>query len=161
MKDLIVWMEDRRDIVSTQIGFLEKKGFEVKVVSTLHRLADILSEEKERIVLIILDVMLFSVQSLKAIGKENISTEGGYEAGWVIAKVFLRSDYKDIPILIVSVRPLKGESEEKLEDIKLSEGAWVKYIEKGSVNDSMNWNQEFEKVIEEKLGFKEGDKNDE
>jgi len=146
MKNLIVWVEDRPDTIATQKGFLESRGFEVKFVATSNRLADILKKEKDRIVLIIMDVMLFGVQSLKAIGKPDISTEGGYEAGWVLAKVFLREDYKDIPLLIVSARPFNDECKDKIEDLG---GAWVEYIEKGSLGEG--WSRKFEETIESKL----------
>jgi len=150
MKNLIVWVEDRPDMVLTQKGFLEKRGFEVKFVATPNRLADLLKKEKDRTALIILDVMLFGVQSLKHWDPAS-STEGGYVAGWLIASSSLRKDYKEIPILFVSARPFNSECEDKLKKIRDLGGAWVEYIEKGSVTGDTDWTRKFEEIIESKL----------
>ena len=113
------------------------------VWATPNRLADLLKEEKDRTALIILDVMLFGVQSLKDWDPGSSTTEDGYVAGWLIARTFLRKDYKDIPILFVSASPFKSACQEKLEKIRYLGGAWVEYIEKGSLAEGKGWTRTF------------------
>ncbi|HLP49179.1 MAG TPA: hypothetical protein VK469_24775, partial [Candidatus Kapabacteria bacterium] len=94
---------------------------EVIIVATVHRFAEILKKEKEKVSLIIMDIMLFTVISLDSIGISDSFTESGYQAGWVIIDRFLRpkelsqeDDYRGIPILILTTQRLYQEDGNRL-----------------------------------------------
>jgi hypothetical protein len=133
-------------------------GFEVITVGTAHRFADILKKEKDRVVLIIMDIMLFPVLSLEGIGIPNSATDDGYEAGWIIIERFLRSDdspevtdeYKHIPILVVTSKKLYDNDSARLKAIKDRRGeGWIKYLEKHGINKEgiLTWVEQFEDII--------------
>ena len=82
---------------------------EIDVIQTIHRLGDILIEEKESIVLIIIDTYLPAIHDLAPIGKPEVDTLEGTQAGFAILEHFLReknSSYRDIPVLILTVKTL-------------------------------------------------------
>ncbi|HLP60456.1 MAG TPA: hypothetical protein VK186_16570 [Candidatus Deferrimicrobium sp.] len=121
MKNTIIWVEDRPDTVSKEVILCRKMGFEVIIVATVHRFAEILKKEKEKVSLIIMDIMLFTVISLDSIGISDSFTESGYQAGWVIIDRFLRpkelsqeDDYRGIPILILTTQRLYQEDGNRL-----------------------------------------------
>jgi len=159
MKNVIIWIEDRPDTVAGQISFCKRLGFDVKVVGTAHRLAELLKAEKDRTGLIIIDIMLFSVMSLDSIKITGSQTEDGYKAGWVIIDRFLRTetpldgmdDYKNIPILIVSTRKQTDSDEAQISELKSRDGEWIDYIEKGGLdeNGNISWIEQFENKIKE------------
>lgn len=157
-KNVIIWVEDRPDTVSEQIDFCRKQGFEVSVVATAFRLADILKSDMQRLCLIVLDVMLFNIMSLDDIGIPNSLTEGGYSAGWVLIDRFLRPGltpdqeqrgYPEIPILILSTRILSATDEDRLKELKQRGGQGIEYIEKGGIYDSgkHTWTEKFTELI--------------
>jgi len=138
-KNLIIWVEDRSITVEELIDLCRKQGFEVRVVATAHRLAEILQKEEARICLFVVDIMLFNIMSLENIRIPDSLTENGYSAGWVLIDRFLRPiqsspempvGYPDIPIIILSSRPMNVEDKDKLEDFRQRRGAWIEYIEK-------------------------------
>ncbi|ABW68949.1 hypothetical protein [Desulfosudis oleivorans] len=158
MEKIIIWIEDRPDTVSSQIRFLRDKSFKVYAVATVNRLNDLLEQHKNEIVLIIVDIMLYSVKTLLSIDIDDAPTEEGFRAGWVIMDRLLRpesgnSDYYDVPILIVSSQIFNDDNEERLVSIAGRGGAWIEYIEKGEIDTESNitWIEKFSKTIEAKL----------
>ena len=159
MKNIIIWVEDRPDTVSNQILFCRETGFEVIMVATAHRFAQVLKEEKERVALIIMDIMLFTVISLENIDIKDSYTDGGYDAGWVIIDRFLRpgessgvpDEYKDIPILILTTQRLYESDSNRLNALTNRGGAEIKYIEKNAIENlegkGVNWANHFEIII--------------
>ena len=163
MKNKIIWVEERPDTVSKEILLCRKLGFEVIIVATVHRLAEILKKEKEKVALIIMDIMLFTVISLDSIGILDSHTESGYQAGWVIIDRFLRpremipgnDDYRAIPILILTTQRLYPDDSNRLCILKRREGSWIKYIEKNAIGKiegevdgkTANWTEHFEAII--------------
>ncbi|MCX6579928.1 MAG: hypothetical protein NT166_07055 [Candidatus Aminicenantes bacterium] len=163
MKNIIIWIEDRPDTVAKEVLLCRKMGFEVLIVATVHRLAEILKKEKENVALLIMDIMLFTVISLDSIGIPDSYTESGYQAGWVIIDRFLRpkelsleqDDYKTIPILILTTQRLYTDDIHRFNILKNRNGAWIKYIEKnaiGKVEGEMDgktaiWTENFEAII--------------
>jgi len=159
-KNVILWVEDRPLTVSSQIDFCQKKGFEVRVVATAFRLAEILQRERQSICLLVVDIMLFNIMSLDDIDISDSMTEGRYSAGWVVIDRFLRpgtdsskkiTGFPDIPILVLSARILSQDDKDRLEYIKRRGGAWLEYIEKGVIDASgkITWVQKFEGFIKE------------
>lgn len=173
MNSLIIWVEDRPDTVSNQILFCREMGFEVIMVATAHRFAQVLKKEKERVALIIMDIMQFTVISLESIDIKDSYTDGGYDAGWVIIERFLRpsessgmpDEYKDIPILILTTQRLYESDSNRLNALR-NRGALIKYIEKNAIENlegkGVNWANHFETLIKNLAKkLKIGDMNNE
>jgi len=153
--DKIIWIEDRRETVLRLINHCKTMSFDVKEISTTNKLADELEadQKKNNIKLIIIDIMLYSVQSLSSIGISKVSTDNGMLAGWAIIEHFLRpkekGEYSHIPILIVSTRLLNGLARDLIDEIRERKGEWIEYIEKGhSSNDKDPWIIQFKQIIE-------------
>jgi CheY-like chemotaxis protein len=163
MKNIIIWVEDRPDTVYNQVLLCRQMGFDIKLVSTVHRFVEILKKEKENVALIIMDIMLFTVISLDSVGIPDSFTDSGYRAGWVIIDRLLRpreipagiDDYKEIPILILTTQRLFTEDSNQLRILRKRGGAWLKYLEKnaiGKVEGEMdgktaNWTEHFKVII--------------
>ena len=114
--------------------------FEIEAIQTLPQLADTLLEEKERIILIVTDTFLPAVKDLAPIGKPEISTLDGFQAGFVILEHFLRqkdSSYKNIPVLILTAKILTKKEKELVQKLK------VEYIELFR----SGWRRRFKKFI--------------
>ena len=113
--------------------------FEIEAIQSLPQLADILLEEG-RIALIITDTFLPAVKDLAPIGKPEISTLNGFQAGFVILEHFLRqedSSYKNIPVLILTAKILTKKEKELVQKLK------VEYIELFR----SGWRRRFKKFI--------------
>jgi len=103
---------------------LEDLGLNLKIeaIQTLPQLADTLLEEKERIILIITDTFLPAVKDLAPIGKPEIGTLDGFQAGFAILEHFLRqkdSSYKNIPVLILTAKVLTNKEKELMQKLKV------------------------------------------
>lgn len=149
MKNIIIWVEDRSETVLDEIIFCEKHGFRVEDCATVHGLAQLLQEYKDKTVLFVIDIMLYGVRDLEPINIKGVYTDNGYKAGWAIIKEFLRSnksEYIDIPILVVSSR-LLGKEEKDI--INMLPGSKIEFIEKGGPE----WKKDF-RVYIEKLALK-------
>jgi len=145
-KNKILWLEDEPDTIEDLIDFCEKPGFKVDVVNQLPRFADTLKESSPNIALIILDIMIFGIGDLSVIGKPQILTNDGYDAGWRILEFFLRtkdSPYKDIPVLIVSVKSLTKKQKGLIEKLSMR-GKPIEYVEKNTAG----WRKDFKKKFE-------------
>ena len=140
-KNKILWLEDEPETIVDLIDFCEKQGFEVDVISNLPGFADTLKESSANIALIILDIMIFGINDLSVIGKPQILTEDGYEAGWRILEYFLRpkdSFYKDIPVLIVSVKLLTKRQKDLVKRLSIRDKP-IEYVEK----NASGWREDF------------------
>ncbi|MBF0555726.1 MAG: hypothetical protein HQK96_14445 [Nitrospirae bacterium] len=147
-KDVVIWVEDMQGTISDARAYIKEiYNFEVFMSSTAFELADLLEEYSNRVLCIILDIMLFSVQDLVDIGIDNSGTSLGHAAGWIIAESFLLKNdgYKNIPILFYSARSLQPEDEKKLEELKKLTTAKIDYIEKTSF-DRQNFKYWKEKI---------------
>ncbi|RLG12464.1 hypothetical protein DRN69_06720, partial [Candidatus Pacearchaeota archaeon] len=91
MKKKILYLTFDKTTVADIKWILEDLNldFEIEAIQTLPQLADTLLEEKERIILIT-DTFLPAVKDLAPIGKPEISTLDGFQAGFVILEHFLR-----------------------------------------------------------------------
>jgi hypothetical protein len=159
MPDAILWIEDRPDSVINQITFCQDKGLHVWLVANPHDFLQRLKKDRERIGLIIVDVMLYGVNDLGSIGSNGCHTDGGSFAGWVLSQTVLRpregeDPYASIPLLIISTRVLTDRDKEFLRDLKdtaIERGhAEVQYLEKGRIdkNKRLNWSAQFKQIVE-------------
>lgn len=153
---VIVFLEDRPDSILDLIASSNDKGFHVEVFSTPHSLASYLHDHKNRIALIVVDIMLHGISNLESIGIEGVDTENGYLAGWAIIDHLLRPDgqadnFYDIPILILSSRWLSEEDKARLVAIRNRGGSPIEFIEKYAVNAGNKWKGIFTAIIEEKF----------
>ncbi|MCK5023742.1 MAG: hypothetical protein KAS04_06200 [Candidatus Aenigmarchaeota archaeon] len=141
----IIWVEDRSETVLDEIIFCEKQGFRVEECATVHGLAQLLKECKNKTALVVIDIMLYGVMDLDPIGIKGVYTDNGYRAGWAIIKEFLRSnksEYIGIPILVVSSRLLGKEEKDIINKLP---GSKIEFIEKGG----LEWKKSFRGYIEE------------
>jgi len=95
-------------------------GVELDVVQTLGRLGDILIEEE--IVLIIIDTYIPAIHDLAPIGKPEVDTLEGSQAGFAILQHLLRkknSPYRGIPVLILTVKTLTKEEKSLMKKLKI------------------------------------------
>ena len=140
VKKKIIFLTFHKTVIA-DIWFLwEDLGldFEIEAIQTLPQLANTLLEEKERIILIVTDTFLPAVKDLAPIGKPEISTLGGFQAGFTILEHFLRqkdSSYKNIPVLILTAKILTKKEKElvqklKVEYIELFRSGWRKRLKK-------------------------------
>lgn len=91
---------------------------------------------------IVIDIMLFGVRDLSTIEIWDSDTDEGYEAGWVFLDLFVRhigSPYLELPVLVLSFRPLDPDHEELLAEIQKRGGAPITFIEKYSQEWSRNF----------------------
>lgn len=143
-RNTIIWVEDRSETVLDEIIFCEKQGFRVEDCATVHGLAQLLKEYKDKTALVVIDIMLYGVMDLDSIDIKGVYTDNGYRAGWAIIQEFLRSnksEYIDIPILVVSSR-LLGQEEKDI--INILPGSKIEFIEKGGPE----WKKSFRRYIE-------------
>ena len=141
MKKKILYLTFDKTTVADIKWILEDLNldFEIEAIQTLPQLADTLLEEKERIILIT-DTFLPAVKDLAPIGKPEISTLDGFQAGFVILEHFLRqkgSSYKNIPVLILTAKILTKKEKELVQKLK------VEYIELFR----SGWRRRFKKFI--------------
>ena len=144
-KNTIIWVEDRSETVLDEIIFCEKQGFRVEDCATVHGLAQLLQENKDKTALVVIDIMLYGVRDLDPINIKGVYTDNGYKAGWAIIKEFLRSnksEYIDIPILVVTSRSLGKEEKDIINKLA---GSRIEFIEKGGPE----WKKSFRGYIEE------------
>lgn len=137
-KKTLLWLEDLPETVADQLNFAKSKGFEVVQVANLPRFGNRLAQGDVHG--IVLDIMIFGMYDLRTLGIDA-STDGGYEAGWVLLESYLRDpdaprQVREIPILILSSRRLTANSkyEDKLKALNQGAVTPVLYIEKGEQN---------------------------
>ena len=142
MKKKILYLAFDKTTVADIKWILEDLNldFEIEAIQTLPQLADTLLEEKERIILIVTDTFLPAVKDLAPIGKPEIGTLDGFQAGFAILEDFLReknSPYKNIPVLILTAKILTKKEKELVQKLK------VEYIELFR----SGWRRRFKKFI--------------
>ncbi len=133
MSKVIVWIEDRPDDVKHLIAEAKNNGYTVVTAAMPHRVREILEKNRDNLAAIVVDVMLYGVYDLKALGTVGIPTDIGLEAGWAIIQHYLRttdSPYRDLPILVLSTRKIDTKQEALLETIRQKGGGTIEYIEK-------------------------------
>lgn len=153
---LALWAEDRPGSVSDLIGYCEDElGLPVEVRTTPYELNRLLNEYKDKLVLIVVDLLLYGVNDLNDFGMPDISTGGGYRAGWEIVDKVLRPEngpapYAHTPVAIITTRQRDPADERTLENIKkraerLGHGA-VLFMEKAGADsgDRQKWRERFE-----------------
>jgi CheY-like chemotaxis protein len=127
-------MEDRPLTVEGLVTLCRDKGYSIKMVSTIHRFLDLLEENKDRIRLIILDLLLYGISSLESVQITDSDTDGGFNAGWIIIERLLHpkgcvGPYSHIPVVILSTRPATAKDFTRLELLN-RDGLQVHYFEK-------------------------------
>lgn len=129
----LLWLEDAPKTVVEDIAFVQKQIFHVKRVSQLHTFANILNDSLYNVEAIILDIMLYGVEDLSALNIESVDTHYGYQAGWRVLEHYLRapdSKFREIPVLIYSVRDLSDENKALLEKLRQQGDAPIDFIGK-------------------------------
>jgi len=140
---MILWIEDRPIEVISQIEQARRAGYRVEVVTTPEEIQEFL--ETNAIIAIIVDVMLFGKNDLKGFNTKEASiasTDSGLEVGWAIIESFLRlptSNYRNIPILVVSGRAYNQDQQQRLSIVEQLGGGNIRYLEKYQ----MGWQNEF------------------
>ncbi len=153
---LVLWAEDRPGSVSELIGYCEDDlGLPVEVRTTPYELNRLLNEYKDKLVLIVVDLLLYGVNDLNDFGRPDISTGGGYRAGWEIVDKILRPDseqapYAHAPVAIITTRQRDPQDERTLAKIKerakrLGHGD-ILFMEKAGADsgDRQKWRERFE-----------------
>ena len=92
MKKKILYLTFDETVIMDIKWILEDLGLNLKIeaIQTLPQLANTLLEEKERIILIVTDTFLPAIKDLSPIGKPEINTFNGFQAGFTILEKFLR-----------------------------------------------------------------------
>jgi len=146
-KPTLLWLEDSNKTVSNQIIF-SKRYFSVETVSQLHDFRSILEDESSAVKAIVLDIMVYRVYDLNDLGINDVDTDDGYEAGWRVLEYYLRapeSQFKQIPVLVLSVRAKRDKDQKLLDKLKQQDGAAsIQFIEK---RGHIDWYKEFEDWI--------------
>lgn len=155
-KKTLLWLEDVPKTVGGQIIFA-KRHFHVEVVSQLNTFANVLNNSAYDVKAIILDIMLYKVTDLKPLIGRSIETQDGYKAGWRILEYYLRSsgsDFKDIPVLILSVRELSDDDKRLLNQLQEKDDASIELIAKYGPSNSYEerWSKKFEGWIKKIAG---------
>ncbi|MEZ5673316.1 MAG: hypothetical protein R3E08_13440 [Thiotrichaceae bacterium] len=135
----ILWLEDDPDTVRWEKQQIEEKGYNIEFRYMPHDVRNFLTLHSNNVVAIIVDVMLSGVKNLDSIGKPDISTDYGLEAGWRLIDHFLRSEdspsnYKQIPILILSTKKQDEGYQAYLKRLQQREGGKLSYIQKNGLN---------------------------
>jgi CheY-like chemotaxis protein len=144
-KKTLLWLEDVQKTVEEQINFA-RKIFSIELVSQLHDFAKILNEKPVKA--IVLDIMLYRVYDLSDLGIKGVDTDMGYEAGWRVLEHYLRapdSKFKDIPVLVLSVRAKREKDQELVDRLNKEGGAKIEFIEK---REKSGGNKNFQGWIE-------------
>jgi len=145
---IILWLEDIPDTIERITHNLPEK-YELEICDGIKSFADKLEDFKERISLIVLDIMIIGSRNLGAIGKPEILTGEGYDTGWKILEYYLReknSEYKDIPVLITTVSSL-SENHKKLIECLSKEGAKIDFVEKNRRGWYEDFNEKFKEIM--------------
>ena len=127
MKKKILYLTFNETVIADIKWILEDLGledFEIEAIQSLPRLAQTLLEEKGKIALIITDVYLPAVHDLAPIGKPEVNTLYGFQAGFAILEEFLReknSPYKNIPVLILTAKILTKKEKKLVQKLKIEE----------------------------------------
>jgi len=132
-RNIVLWIEDRPNTVQWEKGIFEKKGYKVEFRYMPHDIKNFLTINSDNVVAIIVDIMLRGVPNLESIGKVGFYTDHGLEAGWVLIHHFLRcedSEYKDIPILILSVKECDDDDQQNLTHLRSKGGSTIQYLQK-------------------------------
>jgi hypothetical protein len=88
-KPTLLWLEDIEETVENQIIF-SRQHFSFETVSQLHDFRSILEDESDTVKAIVLDIMLYGVYELNALGINGVDTDYGYEAGWAALFAYSR-----------------------------------------------------------------------
>ena len=137
----LLWLEDVTETVPEQIIHARRMGLDVCTVANLPRFANRLYEGG--VCGIVLDIMIIGMNDLNVVDMD-VSTDGGYEAGWVLLEHYLRSPdgpaaIQNIPVIVLSSRALSAEYKAKLDNINKGKPQAVEYIEKGEEE----WEEKF------------------
>ncbi len=152
-KKTLLWLEDSPRAIEELIDHArEDTHFSVELVSQLYNFAEILEDKSYNIKGIVLDIVMYRVYDLTDLNIKGISTDMGFEAGWRVLEHYLRapdSPFKNIPVLIFSVRSRKEKDIELLKRLNKQAGAPIEFIGKRESMDpySENWNQKFKDWI--------------
>jgi CheY-like chemotaxis protein len=146
-KNTLLWLENSEKTIRGQL-FFARKIFSVEMVSQLHQFRSILEDDNHAVKAIVLDIMLYRVYDLDALGIQGVDTDMGYEAGWRVLEHYLRtpqSQFKHIPVLVLSARALREKDQELLDRLNQQKGvAPTKFIEK---HGYLDWYKDFEEWI--------------
>ncbi|OQW88237.1 MAG: hypothetical protein BWK78_08550 [Thiotrichaceae bacterium IS1] len=159
-KKVLLWLEDEVKTVKEQLDFATTR-FHVERVSQLQTFVKSLNKPDYHIKGIILDVMLHGVKDLSPL-QEGVNTKDGFETGWRVLE-YLRSNdsqFKHIPVLVLSVRDLTEENKAQLERLKSQTDATpVEFIGKRETTNlgDKDWNQRFQEWIKD---LERGKQND-
>jgi len=146
-KPTLLWLEDSNKTVSNQ-NIFSKRYFSVEIVSQLHDFRSILEDESDTVKAIVLDIMVYRVYDLSDLGINGVDTDDGYEAGWAVLEHYLRtpeSQFKQIPVLVLSVRAKRRKDQDLLNKLNQEKGVGsIQFIEK---RGHIDWYKEFEDWI--------------
>ena len=144
-RNIILWIEDRPNTVQWEKSVIEEKGYRVEFRYMPHDIRNFLILNSDNVVAIIVDIMLRGVFNLESIGKVGFHTDHGLEAGWVLIEHFLRcedSKYKNIPILILSIKQSNDEDHQNLTHLHSNGGGTIQYLQKLGMDERrafMKW----------------------
>jgi len=141
---VVVWIEDREHDLRSQLAEV-RKNYQVERVAMPQDILEALTTNREQLVAIIVDIMLFAIKDLRDFQIRGVSTDAGLEAGWAIIEHVLRTEeslYREIPILVLSGRAHTSEQERRINYIRSKKGGKIEYLEKHSLGwekKLLNW----------------------
>ena len=96
MKDTILLIDDEKLVMNYYVNTLEAAGFEVKRYYDTDTTFEFIEKEKPVLAAIIIDIMMVPGKKF-----QNVDTQDGLKTGVHIYNN-IRSDYADIPIIILT-----------------------------------------------------------